>query len=63
MKAKGSLILLLLLLAGGGCCSPKPLPSSSSPEVRRAEPIVFELQALLAEGVPRVVLTDDRKPS
>ena len=61
MKTKGSLILLLLLLAGGGLLfaqTPAILIIAGS---EAAEPIVFELQALLAEGVPRIVLTDHRK--
>ncbi|NLZ77864.1 MAG: hypothetical protein GX911_07855 [Spirochaetales bacterium] len=60
MKGKGAAILLLLLLAGGGVSAARDsvLIVARSEE---AQPFVLELQALLAEGVPRIVLTDGRK--
>ncbi|MDI9456009.1 MAG: hypothetical protein QM442_09215 [Spirochaetota bacterium] len=61
MKGKGSMILLLLLLAGGGLLFAQTPAILIIAGCEAAEPIVFELQALLAEGLPRVVLTDDRK--
>ena len=61
MKTKGSAILLILLIAGGGLLFAQDPTILIVAKSEAAEPVVLELQSLLTESVPEIVMTDHRK--